>query len=247
MLVYHEIVNDAVGGTPVSVTYCPLTGTAQGFERGETTFGVSGDLLNSNLVMYDRGTDSRWPQMLATAIEGDLAGETLREFPLHWTTWERWREAHPETAVLTEDTGHVRDYGSDPYGGYDPRRGYYADDGTMFAPLSADDRLNDKTVVVGARAAEGAVAVEKTALRDDGVVDAPAGDARFLAVHDPALDVARVYRNPENRTFRSDGGGVVDADGERRDPADLPLPGMLSFDAMWFAWAGFYPSTELYD
>ena len=246
VLVYHEVVNDAVGGTPVSVTYCPLTGTAQGFERGETSFGVSGDLLNSNLVMYDRGTDSRWPQMLATAVEGDLAGESLREFPVRWTTWERWREAHPETAVLTEDTGHVRDYGSDPYGGYNPRRGYYADDGTMFAPLTTDGRLGDKTVVVGARTTDGVAAVEKDALRDVGVVDAPAGDARYLAVYDPSLDVGHVYRNPEGRTFRAGDGGAVEEGGDRYDPADLPLSRALSYDAMWFAWAGFYPSTELH-
>ena len=68
VLVWHEIVNDVIAGTPVSVTYCPLTGTAQGFRRGETTFGVSGQLINANLVMFDRATETWWPQMLATRI-----------------------------------------------------------------------------------------------------------------------------------------------------------------------------------
>jgi hypothetical protein len=247
VLVYHEVVNDAVGGDPVSVTYCPLTGTAQGFERGETTFGVSGDLLNSNLVMYDRGTDSRWPQMLATAVDGHLAGESLRVFPVAWTTWGRWREAYLETAVMTEDTGHVRDYGSDPYGGYDPKSGYYTGDGTMFEPLAGDDRLGDKAVVVGARTGDGVAAFEKDALRERRVAAAAGGDARFLAVHDPALDVGYAYRNPDDASFRVENGDVVGPDGETHPPSDLPLDRVLSYDAMWFAWAGFYPSTTLYD
>ncbi|WP_323191811.1 DUF3179 domain-containing protein [Halostella sp. PRR32] len=247
ILVYHEIVNDEVGGDPVSVTYCPLTGTAQGFERGETTFGVSGDLLNSNLVMYDRGTDSRWPQMLATAVEGPLAGETLRELPVAWTTWEQWRAAYPETAVLTEDTGHVRDYGMDPYGSYNPKSGYYTGDGTMFEPLSGDDRLGDKAVVVGGRTTDGVAAFEKDALRESGIAAAAAGDARFLAVHDPSLDVGYVYRNPEAASFRAENSDIVGPDGDAHPPSDLPLDRVLSYDAMWFAWAGFYPSTTLHD
>ncbi len=80
ILVHHEIVNDTVRGDPVAVTCCPLTGTAQGFEHGETNFGVSGRLVNSNLTMYDRDTDSWWPQMVATAIRGPGKGETLEEF-----------------------------------------------------------------------------------------------------------------------------------------------------------------------
>ncbi|MFC7137337.1 DUF3179 domain-containing (seleno)protein [Halobaculum litoreum] len=75
VLVWHEVVNDTLDGTPVAVTYCPLTGTAMGFERGETTFGVSGRLVNNNLVLYDRATDSRWPQVLATAVSGPHEGD----------------------------------------------------------------------------------------------------------------------------------------------------------------------------
>jgi hypothetical protein len=86
ILVSHEIVNDTLDGTPVSVTYCPLTGTVQGFERGSTTFGVSGRLINNNLVMYDRASDTWWPQLLATSIPGPWNEgpeiRSLREFRL---------------------------------------------------------------------------------------------------------------------------------------------------------------------
>ena len=90
ILVSHEIVNDQLGDLPVAVTYCPLTGTVQGFERGRTTFGVSGRLINNNLIMYDRATEAWWPQILATSIPGpwnaDPGTNSLREFRLTWTS-----------------------------------------------------------------------------------------------------------------------------------------------------------------
>jgi hypothetical protein len=251
ILVHHEITNDVVGGEPVSVTYCPLTGTAMGFRRGETTFGVSGKLVNNNLVMYDRATDSRWPQVLGTAISGEFEGESLQEFRLVWTTWKQWKAAHPETRVLSTDTGHVRNYGQDPYGSYVPNpSGYYARDSTLFAPLGRDDRLPNKRVVLGARLpeSESRLAVEKPALREAGVLSSntgESGDAALLAVSDPTLDTGYVYRNPEERPFDYDDGQAVADDGTRYDPANLPLDRTYAFDAMWFAWSGFYPSTEV--
>ncbi len=173
VLVWHEIVNDRLGDQPVSVTYCPLTGTAMGFDRGGTTFGVSGRLLNSNLVMYDRATDSRWPQMLGTAISGAYEGESLNEFRLVWTTWGEWSRAHPDTLVLTEDTGFARRYGSDPYGQYNPVHGYYARESTLFPPLSSDGRRHPKDVVLGVRTASGGpAAFAKEALRERSVLTA---------------------------------------------------------------------------
>jgi hypothetical protein len=251
ILVHHEIVNDVVGDEPVSVTYCPLTGTAMGFRRGETTFGVSGKLLNNNLVMYDRETDSRWPQILGTAISGTFEGESLQEFRLVWTTWQDWKAVHPDTQVLSEDTGHVRNYGQDPYGSYVPNAaGYYSRDATLFPPLQRDDRLPNKTVVMGARTAEKRLAIEKTALRERNLVTATGaagGDADHLAVYDPALDTGYVYLNPDQTEFGYDAesGQAVGPDGTAYDPDSLPLDPVYAFDAMWFAWSGFYPSTEV--
>jgi hypothetical protein len=246
ILVHHEIVNDTVGGDPVAVTYCPLTGTAQGFERGPVEFGVSGNLVNSNLVMYDRGTDSRWPQMLATAIDGPLEGETLREFRVVWTTWGEWRAAYPETAVLTEDTGYTRRYGSDPYGRYNPPGGYYASDRTLFEPLSRDDRAHPKSVVVGTRTADGALAFDKDALLSAGVLTGTIAGEQYVAVADEALSTGYVYANPDGVSVeqRADGYRVG---GETAAADALPLERSLAFDAMWFAWAGFYPGTGYVD
>jgi hypothetical protein len=139
ILVHHEIVNDDLDGDPIAVTYCPLTGTAMGFERGSVEFGVSGRLLNSNLVMYDRKGESWWPQMLGTAIDGPLEAASLREFPVHWSTWGDWQDAYPDSTVFTEETDYVRDYGSNPYGSYNPVGGYYREDSDpIFEPRRRD-------------------------------------------------------------------------------------------------------------
>jgi hypothetical protein len=245
ILVHHEIVNDRLDGVPVSVTYCPLTGTTMGFERGATTFGVSGDLVNSNLVMYDRGTDSRWPQMLATAIAGPLSGQSLREFDLHWTTWGRWRARYPDTRVLSRDTGYVRNYGVDPYGSYGPKRGYYAQEYTVFQPLTDDGRLPTKAVVVGVRTPQGAAAVSRSRLRRRGVADLSIADDRVLIVADDALDAAYGYRVPGETAVTADSDGVL-VDGTRHAPAALPFERRPAVEAMWFAWSGFYPGTALH-
>jgi hypothetical protein len=251
ILVLHEICNDVVDGRPVSVTYCPLTGTAMGFERGETTFGVSGRLVNNNLIMYDRGTETWWPQVLATSIPGpwndSYTTRSLEEFRLVWTTWERWSDRHPETEVLSKDTGFAKNYDRDPYGSYNPRRGYYEPEASpMFAPLSDDDRLPPKTVVLGTRTPDGAAAFEKDALRERKLITGEVSGTPVLAVHEPDLDTGYVYRNPESREFDYRDGRVVDEAGTAHRPEELPLDRTLAFDAMWFAWSGFYPETTLY-
>ena len=247
VLVWHEVCNDVLDGTPVAVTYCPLTGTAMGFERGGTTFGVSGDLLNDNLIMYDRATDTRWPQMLGTALTGDLAGNSLREFRLVWTTWGRWRDDHPDTRVLSTDTGYVRDYDSDPYGSYNPLDGYYSGGVPLFPPLQTDDRFGPKEVVVGTRSSDGAAAFPESTLRERTLVDGDLAGTPLLAAFEPALDATYVYRNPDEQSFEPRDGEIVDSDGDAHPSADLPLPRQYAFDAMWFAWAGYYPETSVHD
>jgi len=245
VLVWHEVVNDVVGDRTVAVAYCPLTGTAQGFDRGESEFGVSGRLINSNLVMYDRGTDTWWAQMLARGVRGPDEGAYLSEFQVIWTTWGRWREQHPETTVLTEDTGYVRDYGGDPYGQYNPRMGYYDNGSLLFDPLASDDRFAPKDVVIGARTADGALAVPKGRLRDRGVVVGSVGGVSYATVYDEALDTGYVYRNPDDRSVALDDGAVT-VDGDAHDPDALPLDRVIGFDAMWVAWYGYYPSTVVH-
>ena len=246
VLVWHEIVNDRIGDTDVCITYCPLTGTAQGHLSGGVEFGVSGQLANSNLVMYDRESESYWPQMLATAISGPYAGHSLEEIPVHWVAWGDWVDAYPDSRVLTEDTGFARDYGNDPYGAYNPLRGYYTEDtDVMFAPISTDERLPPKRMVLGARPPDGPFAIDRERLRHDGVVEIENRETDYVAVADPVFQTGHVYHNPEGQTFTWEDDGVVDEDGTHHDPGELPLERVDAYDAMWFAWAGYYPSTSV--
>ena len=250
VLVWHEIVNDVLDGDRVSVTYCPLTGTVQGFDRGSTTFGVSGRLLNNNLIMYDRATENWWPQVLATAIPGpwnsSLSGKSLSEFRVVWTTWERWLDLQPDTVVLSTQTGYGRNYRRDPYGSYNPKGGYYENSGTLFPRLHEDDRFHPKRVVMGVRSAEGAAAALKDRVREVGLVEGAVGDRPVLWAYEPDLDTAYAYWNPDGLGFEYRDGTVVGPDGEHAAGA-LPLERALTFDAMWFAWSGFYPGTSVHE
>jgi len=121
--VWHEIVNDTVGGQPVLVSYCPLCGTGIVFEplvnSQATTFGTSGKLWNSNLIMYDRLTDSYWSQILGESILGEQTGTKLKLLPHQNILYKDWKAGHPNGEVLSTDTGHFRDYTRTPYGDYD--------------------------------------------------------------------------------------------------------------------------------
>lgn len=249
VLVWHEICNDSIAGDPVSVTYCPLTGTALGFERGDTEFGVSGSLLNNNLIMYDRATENWWPQVLATAIPGwgeSFVGRSLQEFRVIWTTWDRWREAHPDTEVLSTNTGMARDYNRDPYGNYNPVGGYYRlNEDPMFSPLHRNDDHPPKQVFIGARGPEGGIAVKKDRLREDHLIEGSMGDVPVVAVYDENLDTGYVYRNPDEVSLTYSDGMVEGPDGTVA-PGEVSLEAVTTFDAMWFAWYGFYPDSEIH-
>jgi hypothetical protein len=265
VLVWHEIVNDEFTDGPLSVTYCPLTGSAVAF-RGTApdgapyTFGTSGDLVNSNLLMYDRETDSRWPQILGQAIVGPSRGHRLEEVPLEWTTWERWRRAHPETVVLSTETGHLRTYGDDPYGSYTPLGGYYEPDSSLLFPVMREDgRFAKKEVFIGAKVGGARLAVRKETLRRRGAVRARIGGVPVAVLYDAALGEARAFlaraRGRELNFERSGENGYVDretrsswgASGRAfRGPlARTRLRRLISYDVMWFAWVAFFPQTEV--
>jgi len=241
ILVQHEIVNDRVGGLNVAITYCPLTATAQVFERGGTTFGTSGSLLNSNLVMYDRETDSWCSQIAATCYRGPHSGRSLVEHNAVWTTWARWRDAHPDTRVLSEDTGHLRNYDRDPYGQYNPREGYYASDRVIFPLLHESGAHSPKAMVVGTRTAERSAYFVRDELAEDRVQRTD----HFLAVYDPGLDTGHIYRlTGEAPEVSPVGEGRYEVDGEQYAADDLPLESVVSVEGFFFAWHAFYPDSE---
>lgn len=147
ILIRHEIVNDTIGGTPVAVTFCPLCGSGIVFDRtvnGEVTeFGVSGFLRESNMIMYDRATESLWQQALGTSIAGDLNGEQLEFLPVQLSTIDEATASNPEAQILTIDTGiyPASSYSGTPYGNYDEDDDYF-----IFRPSNLDARFPNKEI-----------------------------------------------------------------------------------------------------
>ncbi|MEO3413958.1 DUF3179 domain-containing protein [Roseovarius sp. CAU 1744] len=123
-LTYHEIINDIVGGIPIAVTFCPLCNSGITFDRrtakGTLSFGVSGKLRHSDMVMYDRETESWWQQATGEAIVGDLTGARLRMLPGWMESWGQFRARNPDGLVMAQP-GFSRHYGRNPYAGYDSR------------------------------------------------------------------------------------------------------------------------------
>ena len=255
ILVWHEIVNDRVGGIPVAVTYCPLCYTSQVFERtvGEhnVEFGTSGKLYNSNLVMYDRLTGTYWSQALGTAIKGELAGQQLEILPFDVISWGDWKTLYPDSAVLTTDTGHLRSYGVDPYGGY------YTDSRIMFPVENDDARMHPKEIILGFEHEGTYKAYKQDDVESLGVVNDMVGRQALLLASsydgnarafDRAIDGQVLY-------FESADGSLVDSTGSTWNYDGLAVSGSLeghqlkrlaSSPGFWFEWAAFHPDTEVY-
>jgi hypothetical protein len=129
ILNWHEIVNDHIGDVDYAITYCPLCGTGVAFSARVNAktlnFGVSGLLYNSDVLLYDRQTESLWSQIKSQSISGKMAGTKLERLPITHTRWSDWRQSHPATKVMSEDTGYARDYDQNPYRGYEKSTAVY--------------------------------------------------------------------------------------------------------------------------
>ncbi|GJL77240.1 MAG: hypothetical protein NPINA01_02290 [Nitrospinaceae bacterium] len=147
ILNWHEIVNDKIGKQAVVVTFCPLCGTGMVFDAEvagqELTFGVSGLLYQSDMLLYDRKTESLWSQIKTEAVTGPMTGTRLKLLSSTQTTWEQWKKKHPKTLVLSENTGYHRDYDRDPY------MGYYTSSRLMFGVKNRNRDFHPKERVIG--------------------------------------------------------------------------------------------------
>jgi hypothetical protein len=227
ILVWHEIVNDTVGGVPLAVTFCPLCNTAIAFDRriGGTAldFGTTGNLRSSDLVMYDRQTESWWQQFGGRALVGALTGAKLEQVPARIVAWREFERAHPAGMVLSRQTGHSRRYGENPYSGYDD-----VDSPPFFATKnSKDKRLPPKERVVFIERGGEAVAVPFSTLRRQRRIRIEVGGrslvVRWRAGVASSLDEGRVADG-------RDVGAAEVREGERLVAFDEPF---------WFAVAAF--------
>ena len=273
IMTFHEIVNDVVGDEPVTVTFCPLCNSAIVFDRrlnGEVyDFGTSGWLRNSDLVMYDRNTESLWQQFTGEGIVGDLAGEQLTFLPSSTVSFADFREAFPDGVILSKDTGYERPYGQNPYPGYD-RIGE-----NPFAFLGVlDGRLAAMERVIAVSLDEVDVAYPLTLLFEEGVLNDVQGGQELVIFHTggtaSALDAPIISLgadvgatgvfdpnlNGEKLTFIKEGDKIVDEQTGSSwnilgQATEGPLSGeeltpIVHGDHFWFAWAAFQPETIIF-
>ena len=257
VMVWHEIVNDKVGGVPVSVTYCPLCFTNQVFERiidgQEVEFGTSGKLYNSNLVMYDRLTDSYWSQALGLAITGELTGYELKRIPFDVISWQDWKNMHPDTLVMTTETGHLRAYAVDPYGDY------YTDPRIIFPVDHRDDRMHPKELILGFH--------ENDVYRAFKQIDVESANVINDKVDDKSLLLVSLFTGNARAFDRMVDGNVLTFDFIDDTIIDLETESIWNYDGLaisgsmdgtqlvrvpfdpgfWFEWVAFHHTTEVYE
>ncbi|MGR5286598.1 DUF3179 domain-containing protein [Vibrio maritimus] len=224
ILNWHEIVNDTVGGERVLVSYCPLCGSGmafsskpQGNEKPELEFGVSGLLYSSDVLMYDRETESLWSQIHGEAVAGALVGSKLKQIPMSLSRWSNWLQRYPDTKVLSTETGYRRDYEGDPYAGY-------AEHPNLYFPVAnqAPSQYHQKEMVLGVLLGDSAVAFPFSELekQDKMSFEYLLGNQTYT-----------IHWDSHNQSA-----WITDKDGQT-------LASTLLF---WFAWYAFYPDTQVF-
>ncbi|MGY8869873.1 MAG: DUF3179 domain-containing protein [Pseudomonadales bacterium] len=221
ILNWHEIVNDNISGSPVVVSYCPLCGTGMAFsakvDGRVLEFGVSGLLYNSDVLLYDRQTESLWSQLMTESVSGPMQGGKLEMLALHQMTWAAWRKRYSDGQVLSRDTGYVRDYSRSPYAQYD-------DISAIYFPVEFLSRAyHPKERVLGVEVAGKFKAYPFAELAKYG------GDR----IEDKFNGVDfEIHFDALSRT------GEI-----RLKAGDVPQP---SVNAFWFAWYTFHPDTQVF-
>jgi hypothetical protein len=275
IMIWHEIVNDTVGDVPVSITYCPLCNSAVSYKRVingvETTFGTSGRLFASALVMYDRATESLWTHFDGTSVVGVLAGTELEVLASPLMSWGSFISTYPDGLVLDQtQTGFSRSYGTNPYVGYDNP------DAFPFLFLGdVDARSRAMQRIVGIDLGDDSIAVSLDLIAGDDASATPvtAGTEGLVILWEPGQSTAlesssidggrdvgstgvfRPVLEGQSLTFVVDGGVIRD---EQTDSTwtvagvaiDGPLAGselerVPHLDTFWFAWATYQPQTDL--
>jgi hypothetical protein len=272
IMLWHEIANDVLGGLPIAVTYCPLCNSGLAFDRrvdGRTlSFGTTGLLRRSDLVMFDTATESWWQQFDGMALVGRLAGARLRMLPVQMLSWSDFKRRYPHGDVLAQTTGYLRPYGFNPYQGYDTGAQPFG-----FNGLSLDRRLPPMERVLAVQADGRMLAAPYSLLCRRRVIDTRLGRVPVVILYEQAvlspLDAIRIDSSRDAGTaaaydrrvdgqaltFHEQRGRVVDrqtgsvwhvsgvaVSGPLRGRTLRPL---LQNSQFWFALAAFAPGTPI--
>ncbi len=274
ILMWHEIVNDTVAGLPLTVTFCPLCNTAIAFERTVDgtlmDFGTTGRLRYSNLIMYDRPTETWWQQADGKAIAGELTGKQLTFYPAAMVSWEEFKSTYPDGEVLSRETGFSRSYGSNPYAGYDDIN----KSPFLYVGPTTPGVLPPVARVLTVDTEDEAVAFPYEVLQEEQVVnDTVAGDpiaVFWTAGTASALDAATVAGGRDvgsaaaysrvvdgkELQFVLRNGQIVDQETGSTwnlngqaisgEMAGQQLEPVVAINHFWFSWAAFKPETRIY-
>ena len=260
ILDWHEIINDEINGFPFALTYCPLTGTGTAWQRNidgnTTTFGVSGLLYNTNLIPYDRKTDSNWSQMLLKSVEGEQVNQKIETYPVLETGWHTFKTQFPDAYVMTTQTGFSRNYNNYPYGDYRTNHN------NLIFPIDSDDsRLPRKerglAVIISEKAKfyqfdefdETEIVVKHDNFKNTDLIIFGNKTMNFLIAHRSVLSDGTVLE------FNVTDGKIMDQEGNEWNLFGEAINGsrigekLLSIDnfiGYWFSFGTFYPGLEIF-
>ena len=273
ILMWHEIVNDTVGGKPLMVSFCPLCNTAIAFKRTFNgtvlDFGTTGRLRYSNLIMYDRQTETWWQQATGDAIAGEHTGAQLEFYPAAMIAWADFKAQHPSGTVLSRDTGFSHDYGRNPYFGYDDiNQTPFLFDG------STPDQFPPMARVLTVDLNNTAVAYPYDVLRDTNIINDVVGNAEIVVFWAEgtasALDTNNIsdgqevgaavaysrllddqtleFEFKDGKIFDTQTGSEWNIFGQAvaGELAGKQLAPVVSINHFWFSWAAFRPETRIY-
>lgn len=275
VLMWHEIANDEIAGVPIAVTFCPLCNSSITYDRrvdgAVLDFGVSGLLRNSDMVMFDRQTESWWQQLTGEGIVGNYADTLLEFVPSQVISFSQFAERYPEGLVMSRDTGFNRQYGANPYTGYDTNSGQ-----PFLFRGEVDTRLESPVDhVIAADINDTPKAYPLDIVREEGVINDAIGETSIVIFYQSGVNTALGDRDINNArdigtagiyestvddqvltfTANDDGtftddqtGSTWNAYGEATDGelAGTELEWVHAFPHFWFAWAAFHPDTEVY-
>lgn len=276
IMTWHEITNDTIGGEPVVVTFCPLCNTALAFRATVDgtvhDFGTTGNLYFSNLIMYDRQTETWWQQATGLGVVGEQMGTQLEFLPAQIISLDQFEADHPDGTVLSRDTGFSRDYGRNPYPGYDR-----ADESPFLFSGTADGRIAPKERVATTGTGDQAIAFAYPELSEVGVATETVDGEPIVVLWAPGtrsalgessindsddVGTTGVYRPVvDGRALTFERLGDMDAPITDRETGstwsitglatDGPLAGsqlerLVSADHLWFSWAAFNPDTRIW-
>ena len=253
VLVWHEIINLE----DLALTYCPLTGSAITYklpEGSETSFGTSGSLINSNLLMYDRHSEAFISQIDGVGLDKDLKGVELETLPTYWMEWQVARKTYPSGKVLSTETGFIRNYNSDPYGSYvnEVSGNYYTESSLIFPALVEDieNVFHEKYSVIGIKSGNQRLALDPAFIEDEVIFKFELNGEDYISFYDENIANIRIFSNEKNLFIDFERGKIVTESGQEfnlkgRSENDGELKSPIYFEVMWFAWYGFYPDTEV--